>query len=102
MSSLTPRWFDVQNRILNTQGDDIVIKKTQEIPKSFLDTLKKEKEDSLNKKEGEFMRVASVPVQVHEQWLKEGFNMMEESPQAILSRLNSQDLNAFITTKKKV
>jgi len=102
MKGISPRWYDVQNNLVNNKTDDLVIQKVQEIPKSFLDGLKREREESLNHREGEFMRVASVPVQVHEQWLLEGFNMMEETPSAILSRLNAQNLNAFITTKKKV
>jgi hypothetical protein len=48
------------------------------------------------------MRVASVPVAVHEQWLREGFDMMQETPKAILTRLKQQNLDAFITTKKQV
>tara|TARA_E500000331_G_scaffold201253_2_gene193211 strand:- start:1440 stop:1742 length:303 start_codon:yes stop_codon:yes gene_type:complete len=80
----------------------VVRQHTQEIPDSFLSDLKRERENSKNQKEGDFMRVASVPVVVHEQWLREGFDMMKASPKEILQRLNSQDLNAFITTKKSV
>ena len=48
------------------------------------------------------MRVASVPVAVHEQWLREGFDMFKESARDIVKRLQDQDLQAFITTKKQV
>ena len=75
---------------------------SQWIDPKFLDNLKREREDSMNHREGEFQRVASVPVAVHEQWLREGFDMMKESPKEILKRLRAHDLTAFITTKKQV
>ena len=74
------KYHDVANEILhNNDEEHLTIKKTQYIPPSFLDKLKREREDSLNQTEGEFMRVASVPVAVHEQWLREGFDMMKET-----------------------
>lgn len=84
------------------KGDENVIEQTQYIAPSFLDTLRRQRENSLNQKEGEFMSVAEVPVSVYEQWLREGFDMMKEDPKAILMRLKQQDLEAFITTKKQV
>jgi len=88
--------------MLEHKGDENVIEQTQYISPSFLDTLRRQRENSLNQKEGEFMSVAEVPVSVYEQWLREGFDMMKEDPKAILMRLKQQDLEAFITTKKQV
>ena len=88
--------------MLEHKGDENVIEQTQYIAPSFLDTLRRQRENSLNQKEGEFMSVAEVPVSVYEQWLREGFDMMKEDPKAILMRLKQQDLEAFITTKKQV
>jgi hypothetical protein len=48
------------------------------------------------------MSVASIPVAVHEQWLKEGFDLMQEPAHKIVARLKQQNLDAFVTTKKKV
>jgi len=97
------QYHDVSNVILHNNDDEhLTIRKTQYIPPDFLANLKRERDNSLNQKEGEYMRVASVPVQVHEQWLKEGFDMMKETPKAIVQRLQRQDLHAFITTKKQV
>lgn len=96
-------YHDIQNRfMLEHKGDENVIEQTQYIAPSFLDTLRRQRENSLNQKEGEFMSVAEVPVSVYEQWLREGFDMMKEDPKAILMRLKQQDLEAFITTKKQV
>ena len=95
--------FDVSNFLLKDNDEkNFNIKHSQNIPKAFLDETKVAREDSLDYKEGDYMRVASVPVVVHEQWLREGFDMMEESPREILKRLHAQNLNAFITTKKQV
>jgi hypothetical protein len=41
-------------------------------------------------------------VAVHEQWLKEGFDLMQEPAHKIVARLKQQNLDAFVTTKKKV
>ena len=96
-------YHDIQNRVmLENKSDDTVIEQKQHIPTAFLDVLRKQREDSLNQVEGEFMSVAEVPVSVYEQWLREGFDMMKENPKAILMRLKQQDLGAFITTKKQV
>tara|TARA_R110002153_G_scaffold39175_2_gene112961 strand:- start:653 stop:970 length:318 start_codon:yes stop_codon:yes gene_type:complete len=97
------KFHDTQNRVLmDNDENNFTIQHSQHIPQSFIDDIRYQRENSLNQKEGEFMRVASVPVQVHEQWLREGFDMMNETPKAILMRLKQQDLNAFITTKKQV
>lgn len=94
---------DVENTFLDDHDDNnFNIIHQQSISKAFLDMTKIAREDSLNHKEGDYMRVASVPVAVHEQWLREGFDMMQEPAKAILLRLKSQDLHAFITTKKQV
>jgi len=82
--------------------DGFLIKQEQHIPQNILSDLKKERLGSLNAKEGDHMRVASVPVAVHEQWLREGFDMFKESARDIVKRLQDQDLHAFITTKKQV
>jgi len=96
-------YHDVNNRfMLEENSDENVFECTQHIPTEFMDGLRRERDNSLNQKEGEFMRVASVPVAVYEQWLREGFDMMKEDPKAILTRLKQHDLDAFITTKKRV
>ena len=83
-------------------GDGFIISQDQNIPKDYLSGLKTDRMNSLNQNEGETMRVASVPVAVHEQWLREGFDMYKENAHAIVKRLQNQDLHAFITTKKQV
>jgi len=99
-----PNYYDLENAILpdDVHDESMIIKSSQHLPTEFMDGLKRERDNSKNQTEGEFMRVASVPVAVYEQWLREGFDMMKEDPKAILKRLKQQDLDSFITTKKQV
>lgn len=59
------------------QGNDLVRKHTQNISQAFLDDLKDSRNASTSGNSGEFMRAASIPVAVIEQWTREGFNIYE-------------------------
>ena len=52
--------------------------------------------------EGEFMRAASIPVAVHEQWLREGFDLYQATGPEIIKRLRDQNLDYFIATEKRI
>ena len=91
----------VQTEFL-TQGFDLVKKHTQNISQAFLDDLKDARNESTTRLEGDYMRVASIPTVVAEQWLREGFNIYEETGTAIVKRLQEQDLTAFMTTDKRI
>ena len=94
---------DVQTSMVQDNDDNnITIQSAQYISPQFLDSIRHQREDSMSRAEGEYMSVARVPVAVHEQWLKEGFDMMEEPAHAIVARLKQQNLDAFITNKKQV
>lgn len=82
----------------------LLAKHSQEIPDWYLSDLKYIRDSSLEAKEGETMRVASIPVAVVEQWQREGFDIYDKNitPREILTRLRNQDLDAFITTKKRI
>ena len=49
-------------------GDRVVRQTSQHIPPDFLANLKRQREDSMSVKEGELMKVASIPVAVAEKW----------------------------------
>ena len=84
------------------QGDDVVRKHTQYITQAFLDDLKDSRNASDDVRESEMMRVASIPVAVHEQWLREGFNLYEASGAEIVKRLRDQNLDYFMATNKRI
>lgn len=79
-------------------------KHTQEISNDFLTSLKEQRNASLNQREGDFMRVASIPVVVVEKWMREGFDVMsgKHSAAEIVKRLKQENLHAFLTTDKSV
>ena len=91
---------------VNTQylqtGDDVYRKHTQDISQAFLDYLKDSRNASKDQSEGEFMRVASIPVAVVEQWQREGFNIYEATGPEIVKRLKDQNLDAFMATEKRI
>ena len=79
----------------------LIIKKTQEITPEFLDNCRQARFESTDQKMGDFHRFASIPVSVHEKWLREGFDLTKENARSIIKKLQSEDLGAFITTTKK-
>jgi len=94
---------DVHNKVLlDNDENNFTIQHTQHIDQSFLDNLRETRENSLNQQEAEYMSVASIPVAIHEQWLREGFDLMEEPAHAIVARLKQHKLDGFLTTKKQV
>jgi len=97
---------DIELLGVNTQylqtGNDVYRKHTQDISQAFLDDLKDSRNASKDQKEGEFMRVASVPVGVAEQWQREGFDIYKATPQEIVKRLKDQNLDYFLATEKRI
>lgn len=95
--------IDHQVEFLN--GDEtnpLLIKKTQELPQEFLDSLKAERDASTSKPAGEFHRVASIPTVVYEKWLKEGYDAQKEPIAKTLAKLKAEHLDYFITTNKAI
>lgn len=84
----------------NSEG--LVIEKYQEIPQAFIDDLRAEKANSMSVREGEYMRVASIPVAVIEHWTATGFDFWNASAREIVARLKSDHLDDFLTTNKQV
>lgn len=84
----------------NSPSQQLVIKHTQEITPEFLSTLSEARLDSSHRPMGEMHRFASVPTSVVEKWKRDGFDVMKESAKAIILKLKSEDLGAFITTNK--
>ena len=85
-------------------ADGLFVKNSQNISTKFLDALKDERNNSMNQREGEFMKVASIPVVVAEAWKKDGFDITDPNTNVkeVLRRLRAENLDAFITTDKAV
>lgn len=81
---------------------ELAIRRVQEIPDDFLESLKCERSAKAHMRAGEMNRVASVPTQVIDVWLRQGFDFWNAKPSEIVARLNAHDLGVFITTPKRV
>ena len=92
---------DIQTGFIQ-EGQNVIRKSTQHIPDEYLRSLKTERDNSMNQREGDFMRVASIPVAVVEKWKREGFDIYEVNGKEVLKKLREEDLDAFITTKKSI
>jgi hypothetical protein len=85
-------------------ADGLFIKKSQDIPQHLLDDLKDQRNQSTTRREGEFMKVASIPTVIVEKWLKEGFNILDPNVNGkeIVRRLKAENLDAFLATDKEI
>ena len=98
-----PRLVGVSTEF-GTNADGLFKKISQDIPQHFLDDIKDQRNQSTSRKEGEFMRVASIPAVVVEKWLREGFNILDPNVNGkeIVRRLKAENLEAFLTTEKEI
>lgn len=96
--------IDAEAELLTAADGSRAIKRTQEITTQFLDNLAQERIASKTAKAGEFHKVASIPTAVVEKWMKEGFNIFDKNVnlKEILRRLNSEDMQKFLATEKRV
>lgn len=78
------------------EPNKLIFKRFQEIPDSFLKRLR-DQADAQKANKKEMRRVASIPIAIVEHWQRQGFDITKESAQAIVARLQREDLGAFIT-----
>lgn len=95
----------INSHFVAEDNDTITRKHTQEIPQWHLDKLKEQRNASTQQREGEFMRVASIPTVVVEKWMREGFDILSDkniTGADIVKRLKAENLDAFLTTDKSI
>lgn len=83
-------------------GRPVAAKAEQEIYDHVLDDLKDLRTRSTHRKEGEFMKVASIPVVVVDKWMREGFDVFKASAKEIVAKLSAEDLGHFMATSKRI
>tara|TARA_Y100000385_G_scaffold211025_1_gene218957 strand:+ start:206 stop:589 length:384 start_codon:yes stop_codon:yes gene_type:complete len=96
--------INVNTEFFNNAGEE-ARRHTQDIPQWHLDNLKEQRNVSTQHKEGEMMKVASIPTAVIEKWMREGFNIMTDkniTAKQIVNKLKSENLDAFLTTEKSL
>jgi hypothetical protein len=94
--------YDNEITGIQENAEGLIIEKAQYIDPVYLDSLKQQRSESKHRKEGEYMRVASIPVAVIDKWLNEGFDFWNEPAKKILAKLKEEGLDYFITTDKQV
>ncbi len=84
--------------------DGLFVKKEQTIPDEFLRANKAQRIESSNARMGNYHRLASIPVIVADKWMREGFNIYDGSvtPQDIIKKLKSENLEGFLTSNKSI
>lgn len=80
----------------------LILDHRQEIPDDFVSLLKQTKIDADHQRMGEFLHAASVPSDVHELWLREGYDCTQEPIRETIKRLRAAHLDAFIVTNKRI
>lgn len=83
----------------NSEG--LVIEKAQTIPEEYIKSLQEERFGSKHERAGDFHRAASIPVVIHEKWLKEGYDCTKEPIKKTLAKLKAEGLDYFITSDKQ-
>lgn len=83
-------------------GRPVAVKGEQHIPDHILDDLNIQRTESGNKREGDMMKIASIPVVVVDKWMREGFDVFKHSAKEIVARLKAEDLGHFMATTKRI
>lgn len=83
-------------------ADGLLIEHSQHIPDEFLTECRLERADSLHTPAGEFHRVARLPQAVLEEWIAQGVDVWNLTAKEVIRLLQRKDLDAFITTNKRI
>lgn len=93
-----PKIIDPQvARVDGPNDKELIIKTFQDVPDWYIDRLKEQSDAQKQTFAKDLRRVASIPLAVVEKWKREGFDIEHETAQAIVARLQREDLGAFIT-----
>ncbi len=75
---------------------------SQEIPDSYISALKNQKDAGGYTDTGEMLKMASIPVVIAEQMLKEGVDVYKAPIRDIVKWLKNNDMGHFLTTDKRI
>lgn len=90
------------NATVSENTDGHIIACNQHLGDAFFERLKQERFESMNVREKDNQRVASIPVILVDKWIKEGFDFWNEKNSVIVAKLKAENLEYFITTGKAV
>lgn len=107
-NTMAPFLLDSMTQLITPKytflGDTDVeaVQRTQEITSDFLQQCHDNRVASNQGSMGELHQFASIPCALVEHWMRQGFDIYQESAAAIMKRLRDEDLQAFITTDKRI
>jgi ABC-type microcin C transport system permease subunit YejB len=82
---------------------ELIIQRTQHIPDDWMAEIAKQKVDSVNTRSGDFLHVASVPVEVVDELHRRyGFDFMNAPATECLKMLDRYAFDNFILTNKRI
>ena len=83
-------------------ADGLYRTQSQEISSDFLQELQNQKTAGGYTQSGEMLKMASIPVVIVEQMLKEGVDVYKAPIKDIIKWLKTHDMDHFITTSKRI
>lgn len=83
------------------EDDRFVIQRVQEISDEFIQENRRIRDEQSRRPVRDMHKVASIPVIFVYKWLKEGFNIQEESEAAIIKKCREEGLDDFLTTTRR-
>lgn len=101
MKNTKPVLYDITTSF-GQDADGVFRRHDQEIPEDYLRSLRQARDASGQERAGEYHRVASIPVALVEQWMREGYDVFKEPVRDTVARLKREGLDAFVTTKKRI
>lgn len=103
----TPKIIDSTDRLhlevdRHFKVQTAVVEATQDVPDSFLQGLRAERDHQDQKFAADDIKIASIPAALVDTWYRNGFDIQDRNitPQDIINRLIREDLTAFLTTSK--
>lgn len=99
--SRSPIILDSSVNYGETVGDGF-LRYTQEVPDDFLKGLREDRDDSVRRRAGDYMAVATVPTAVYALWMRQGHDPYRWSAKELLAKLRQDGLDAFIQTNKSL
>lgn len=87
----------------NDADEKLIIKRSQYIPDDWRMRNRKQREDSMSRREGEFMAVATIPVEVVD-WMKRvlNYDVFTEPVRRTVALLKEHHLDDFVLTNKSL
>lgn len=83
-------------------ADGLYRTRSQQISSEFLQELQDQKTAGGYTQSGEMLKMASIPVVIVEQMLKEGVDVYKAPIKDIVKWLKTNDMDHFITTSKRI